>query len=112
VICTCDQVEAQRISMLREKGYPYKTIAGITGRGEHQVRRYHRLFDTYGIDFFAEKPLREMASEAREAREKLHTGGAANEPGAKASATRKPARANRKATQGASEVDMGERVTA
>jgi hypothetical protein len=52
------------------------------------------------------------AYEYRAPAEKLHTGGAANEPGAKARATRKPARANRKATQGASEVDMGERETA
>lgn len=63
-----------------------------------------------------QEPLRERWSptcyEYRAKPEKLHTGGAANEPGAKARATRKPARANRKATQGASEVDMGERVTA
>jgi hypothetical protein len=41
----------------------------------------------------------------------LHQRSIANEPGAKASTAKKPARANRKAAKGSLEVDMGERVT-
>jgi hypothetical protein len=47
------------------------------------------------------------AYEYRALAEKLHPGGAANEPGAKARTSIKPARANRKATQGASAESMG-----
>ena len=59
------------------------------------------------MDAYMNEEWRPTCYEYRAKPEKLHTGGAANEPGAKARATRKLTRANRKATQGASAESMG-----
>lgn len=54
LVYTCTKSQARQIRSLREKGYPYKTIAAKLHKSVTTVARFDRLLDRYSIDVFAD----------------------------------------------------------
>ncbi len=53
LVPTCTKTQVLTIVAERRKGMPYKAISYKLGKSENTVRRYHRLFEMYGLEAFA-----------------------------------------------------------
>ena len=53
-VTTCSKTDALQIRDMRDRGMTYQQIAKRYGSGAATVRRYHRLFEKYGLVIFAE----------------------------------------------------------
>ena len=53
LIHTCTKSEAKEIQKLRDQGYPYKTIGYKLSMSVGRVSRFHRVYEKFGIEVFA-----------------------------------------------------------
>ena len=54
MVYNCTKSMVLMIQRMRNQGHIYRTIADKLGYAPHTVARYHRLYDKFGIEVFAD----------------------------------------------------------
>jgi len=54
LVPTCSKSRVLLIAEMRKQGYQYKAIARKVHRSVTAVNRYHRVYEKFGIDVFAD----------------------------------------------------------
>lgn len=54
MVYNCTKSMAMMIQGMRDAGKPYRVIADKMGFSMHTVTRYHRLYEKFGIEVFAD----------------------------------------------------------
>ena len=54
MVYNCSKRMILMIQNMRDKGYIYRTIADKMGYSPHTIARYHRLYEKFGIEVFAD----------------------------------------------------------
>ena len=54
MVYNCTKSMAIMIQRMRDQGHIYRTIADKMGYAPHTVARYHRLYEKFGIEVFAD----------------------------------------------------------
>lgn len=54
LVPNCSKSKILEIAQMRRQGYQYKAIARKVHRSVTTVNRYHRVYEKFGIDVFAE----------------------------------------------------------
>ena len=54
MVYNCTKSMAMMIQDMRDAGKPYRVIADKMGFSMHTVNRYHRLYEKFGIEVFAD----------------------------------------------------------